>query len=261
MRVLMIGDVVGRPGRECVRDLLPRLKQNYGVDFTIANGENLAGGVGFNEKTAAELFQYGVDVLTMGNHVWDRKEAVSYLTKAENIIRPLNYPPGAPGTGSRVFTAGSVNIAVINLSGRVFMQPLDCPFRSARAETERLRKVTPLIVVDIHAEATSEKIALGYYLDGLVSAVLGTHTHVQTADERLLPAGTAYITDVGMTGPYESVLGVMPEKVIEKFTSQLPIRFEVEKGEAKQLNGVVVEIDHVSGLARSIVRINEIYGY
>ncbi len=260
MRVLMIGDVVGRPGRECVRDLLPRLKENYRVDFTIANGENLAGGVGCNESTASEIFKTGVDVLTMGNHVWDRKEALTYIAREKKIIRPLNYPPGTPGAGSGVFQAGDCKLAVINLSGRVFLPPLDCPFRAAAAETERLRAITPLIIVDFHAEATSEKIALGYYLDGRVSAVLGTHTHVQTADERILPAGTAYITDVGMTGPYESVLGVKPENVIARFTSQLPVRFEVAAGEEKQLNGVVVEIDTGSGLARSITRINEVYG-
>jgi metallophosphoesterase (TIGR00282 family) len=257
----MIGDVVGRPGRECVRDLLPRLKQNFSIDFTIANGENLAGGVGFNEKTACDLFKYGVDVLTMGNHVWDRKEALTYIARENNIVRPLNYPPGAPGAGSRLYDVGDKKIAVINLSGRVFMPALDCPFRIVLAEIEKLSEITPLIVIDFHAEATSEKKALGYFLDGRVSAVLGTHTHVQTADERILPGGTAYITDVGMTGPYESVLGVNPDCVIAKFTTQLPARFDVAKGEARLLNGVVVDIDNGSGLALAITRINDVYGY
>jgi len=259
LRILMIGDVVGRPGRECVRDMLPRIKENYKIDFTIANGENLAGGIGFNEKTAGELFTYGVDVLTMGNHVWDKKESLKYLAGEKRIVRPLNYPEGAPGSGSAVYKCQGKSIAVLNISGRVFLPPLDCPFRLAAAEVERLRLNTPVLVVDFHAEATSEKIAMGRYLDGSVSAVFGTHTHVQTADERILSGGTAYITDVGMTGPYESILGVQPEAVIEKFLTQLPVRFEVAKSPVSQFNGVIVEIDTETGLALSIQRLYDLH--
>ncbi len=255
----MIGDVVGRPGRDCIRDMLPKIKENYKIDFTIANGENLAGGIGCSEKTAEELFTYGVDALTMGNHVWDKKEFLNYLPKEDRIVRPLNYPPSTPGRGSALFDCGDSRIAVINISGRVFMQALDCPFRTVAEEIARLRQATPVIVVDFHAEATSEKISMGRYLDGQVSAVFGTHTHVQTADERILGGGTAYITDVGMTGPYESVLGVAPEDVIKKFTTQMPTRFEVAKSTLRQFNGAVVEVDETNGLALSIERLFEMH--
>lgn len=258
MRILMIGDVVGRPGRLCLRDMLPRIKENYQIDFIIANGENLASGTGFNEKTAQEVFTYGVDVLTMGNHVWDKKEALDYIEKEKRIIRPANYPPGTPGSGSRVFRCGHEQIAVLNISGRIFMPALDCPFRSALQEISGLKKETSVIIVDFHAEATSEKIAMGRFLDSKVSAVLGTHTHVQTADERILAGGTAYITDVGMTGPYESILGMEPEIIIRKFTSQLPARFEVAKGETSQFNGVIVEVDSQTGLALTIERFSDL---
>ncbi|MDW7651871.1 MAG: TIGR00282 family metallophosphoesterase [Bacillota bacterium] len=259
MRVLMIGDVVGRPGRHCVRDLLPRVIENYSIDFTVANGENLAAGTGFNEKTASELFTYGVDVLTMGNHVWDKKEALSYILRENRIVRPVNYPPGTPGQGYAVFEKNGIKIAVLNGSGRVFMPALDCPFRTIRKAAEHLKSETDVIFVDFHAEATSEKIAMGRYLDGIVSAVTGTHTHVQTADERVLEGGTAYITDVGMTGPLESVLGIDPKIVLQKFLSQMPARFEVmDKGPA-QFNAVVVEIDELTGRAASIERIFDIH--
>ena len=259
MRVLMIGDVVGRPGRHCVRDLLPRVIENYKIDFTIANGENLAAGTGFNEKTASELFSYGVDALTMGNHVWDKKEALDYILREKRIVRPINYPPGAPGRGSAIFERKGVKIAVLNANGRVFMPALDCPFRTLREEALRLREETPIIIVDFHAEATSEKIAMGRYLDGHVSAVIGTHTHVQTADERVLGEGTAYITDVGMTGPLESVLGISPEIVIRKFLTQMPARFEVTGSGPTQFSAIVVEIDKDTGLANSIERIYDIH--
>jgi hypothetical protein len=255
----MIGDVVGRPGRLCIRDMLPRIIKNYDIDFTVANGENLAGGVGLNEKTANELFGYGVDVLTTGNHVWDKKESIPYLSREERILRPANYPAGVPGAGFAFFACKGVTIAVLNISGRVFMPALDCPFRVAEKEVSRLRQVTPVILVDFHAEATSEKIALGRFLDGQVSAVFGTHTHVQTADEQIFSGGTAYITDVGMTGPYDSVLGVELEPVLKKFTTQMPVRFEVAGGDICQFNGVIAEIEVETGRARTIQRFFELH--
>ena len=259
MRILMIGDVVGRPGRHCVRDLLPRVIENYLVDFTVANGENLASGTGFNEKTANELFHYGVDAMTMGNHVWDKKEGVSYIDRDQRIVRPVNYPPGTPGHGFAVFSCKGVKLAVVNANGRVFMPALDCPFRTVEARIKELARETSCIFVDFHAEATSEKIAMGRFLDGRVSAVVGTHTHVQTADERVLENGTAYITDVGMTGPYESVLGIDPEIVLKKFITQLPTRFEVLDKGPTQFNAVVIEIDEHTGKATSIERIFDVH--
>jgi metallophosphoesterase (TIGR00282 family) len=248
----MIGDVVGKPGRLCVRDMLPRIRENYRIDVTVANGENLAGGTGINEKTAGELFSYGVDIITTGNHVWDKKESLPLLAREPRILRPANYPAGAPGKGAVVFKAAESQIAILNLSGRVYMSPLDCPFRLAEQEVARLRELTPLIIVDFHAEATSEKIALARFLDGKVSAVLGTHTHVQTADARIFPGGTAYLSDVGMTGPYDSCLGVDTDTVIRKFLRQLPERFEVAKSALCQFNAAVVEITEDCGRAQSI---------
>lgn len=255
MRILMIGDVVGSPGRNCVRDMLPRIIENYQIDFSIANGENLAAGIGFNEKTANELFTYGVNVLTMGNHVWDKKEALDYILKERRIVRPINYPLGAPGHGQAVFDCKGIKIGVLNASGRIFMPALDCPFRSLKKAAEQMQNEATILVVDFHAEATSEKIAMGRYLDGTVAAVVGTHTHVQTADERLLPEGTAYITDVGMTGPLESVLGIDPEIIIKKFLTQMPARFEVMEKGPVQFNAVVIDVDEVTGKAISIERI------
>jgi len=261
MKILVIGDVVGRPGRDCVRDLLPRIIENYQIDLTIANGENLAAGTGFNEKTANELFSFGVNVLTMGNHVWDKREALDYIEKDKRIIRPINYPPGTPGAGYLLLSVHGVNVVVVNASGRVFMPALDCPFRAMRDTVSRLRQLSSVIILDFHAEATSEKIAMGRFLDGHVSAVIGTHTHVQTADERILTQGTAYITDAGMTGPYESILGVEPEIVLNKFITQLPARFEVAKEGPVQFNAVVIEIDTVSGKALQIERIFDLHEF
>ncbi|NLN06627.1 MAG: TIGR00282 family metallophosphoesterase [Firmicutes bacterium] len=254
MRILMIGDVVGRPGRHCLRDMLPQIKKNYQIDFTVANGENLAGGTGFNEKTAAEVFAYGVDVLTMGNHVWDKKEALEYIVQEPRIIRPINYPPETPGRGFGIFNTPVGRIGIVNACGRIFMKPLECPFRTVAAAVEEIKKETNLILVDFHAEATSEKIAMGCFLDGRVSAVVGTHTHVQTADERILAGGTAYITDVGMTGPRESVLGIAPEVVVRRFLTQMPQRFTVATG-LVQFNAVCLEVDRTTGLAKNIIRI------
>ena len=208
MKILFIGDIVGSPGREAIKNLLPELKKDYGLDFVIANAENAAGGSGITAKVAEELFDYGVDVLTSGDHIWKKREIFEIINQEERILRPLNFPSGAPGRGYGVFKVkGGLKVGVINVNGRVFMDALECPFKTTRAARDELAKETNIIIVDIHAEATSEKVALGWYLDGKVSAVLGTHTHIQTAVERILPEGTAFLTDAGMTGPYDSVIG------------------------------------------------------
>lgn len=256
MRLLIIGDVVGRSGRRAVKVNIGGLKREFDLDMVIANGENAAGGKGITKEVAEELFASGIDVLTMGNHVWHKKEAFDYINREKRLVRPANYPPGAPGEGANVYeTRRKVKVGVINLSGRVFLQPLDCPFRAADEIIARLKRETNLIIVDFHAEATSEKVAMGWYLAGRVSAVVGTHTHVQTADERILPGGTAYITDLGMTGPYYSVIGVKKEIIIDKFITQIPHRFEVATGPF-QFNGAVIDIDEDSGEAISIQRIH-----
>ncbi|MGB9887419.1 MAG: TIGR00282 family metallophosphoesterase [Moorellales bacterium] len=252
MRFVVIGDIVGRPGRRALRRLLPGLLAEVGPDLVVANGENAAGGNGITRAVAAELFSAGVNVITTGNHVWDQKEALELLDEEARILRPANYPAGAPGQGWGVFrTRSGQPVGVMNLSGRVFQSDLDCPFRLADALVEQMRERTPVILVDFHAEATSEKQAFAWYLDGRVSAVLGTHTHVQTNDARILPGGTAYITDLGMTGPRDSVLGVKREIVIRKFLSQMPVRFEVASGPV-QMDGVVLEVDAETGKAQSI---------
>ncbi len=259
MRILLVGDVVGKPGRQAVKKMLPALKKEYGVVFVIANGENAAGGNGITAETAQELLDAGVDVLTMGNHVWDKKEALELLDVEPKILRPANYPAGCPGRGWGVFPAGEgLQVGVVNLSGRVFMSALDCPFRKAMDITAELRRLTPIICVDFHGEATSEKVAFGYFLDGKASCVVGTHTHVQTADQRLLPKGTAYMTDLGMTGPYNSVLGLETSIIISRFIYQMPARFEVAKGPI-QLNGAVVEIDDFTGKAIAIEPVRRVW--
>lgn len=259
MKVLFIGDIVGKIGRTAVKALLPNVTSRYKIDLVVANGENAAGGFGITEKTAAELFGSHVQIITSGNHVWDKKEAVSYLAKEYRILRPLNYPPGAPGSGSIVYTLpDNTKVAVVNISGRVFMNTLDCPFRTGREEVERLRESASVILIDFHAEATSEKIAFGYYMDGLASAVVGTHTHVQTADEKILPKGTAYITDVGMTGPLESVIGIERDQIIERFLHLMPRKYDVAGGTAV-LSAVVIEIDVKSGRATAIQRLQLTY--
>lgn len=256
VKLLFIGDIIGKPGRQAISRELHRLVDRYMVDLVVANGENAAGGFGITEETAKELFLCGVHLLTSGNHVWDKKDAHEFINREERLLRPANYPPGAPGRGSAVVTtAGGVKVGVLNLEGRVFMNNLECPFRVADREIARLRETTPIILVDFHAEATSEKTALGWYLDGRVSALIGTHTHVQTADERILPGGTAYITDAGMTGAFDSVIGMRKDETIVKFLTQLPAKFEVAKGGVR-LNSVLVELDEVSGMALTIERIN-----
>ncbi len=255
MNILFIGDIVGLPGREAVRKLLPELKKEFGLGFVIANAENAAGGSGITQKIAYELFDSGVDVLTSGDHIWKKKEIVEVIKSDPRIMRPANFPESSPGRGYNVFnTATGVKVGVINIQGRVFMEALDCPFRVADKAYEALQKDTKIIIVDMHAEATSEKVALGWYLDGKVSAVLGTHTHIQTADDKILPAGSAYITDAGMTGPYDSVIGRKVEHVLERFLTSMPVKFEVAESNI-QLHGVVVDVDEVSGKARSITRI------
>ena len=255
MNIIMIGDIVGRPGRRAVKELLPSLIREFQIDLVLANGENAAGGNGITPDLAEELYTFGVDILTMGNHVWDKKEILPYFEVENRIIRPANYPPGAPGKGFLVFpVTRNVKVGVLNLAGRVFMGDLDCPFRCADVMLAEIKRQTPVIIVDFHAEATSEKQALGWYLDGRVTAVLGTHTHTQTADERLLPAGNAYITDVGMTGPRDSVLGVKSEIILKKFITQMPARFEIADGVA-QLNAVVLGINPANGEAYSIKRV------
>lgn len=257
MNLLFIGDIVGRPGRDAVRARLADLVHGRQIGLVIANGENAAGGMGITRAVAEELFQAGVDVLTTGNHVWRHREAAAYIEKEPRLLRPANYPPEAPGRGGEVYaTACHGNVGVINVQGRVFMDPVDCPFRAADNEIERIRGKTNVIIVDLHAEATSEKLAMAWYLDGRVSAVIGTHTHVQTCDERLMPEGTAFITDVGMTGPWDSILGVKPELVVEHFLTGMPIRFELAKGDLL-LNGVVVNINTETGAAQSIQRVIE----
>lgn len=254
LRVLFIGDIVGKPGRSVVKALLPGLIEKLRIDFIIANGENAAGGFGITEKVAKELFQLKINLITTGNHVWDKKEDIPYIAKEPHILRPFNYPPGVPGQGSIIYAFNGLKIGIINLTGRVFMMPVDCPFRTGLSEVERISKETKIIIVDFHAEATSEKMALGYYLDGMVSAVVGTHTHVQTADERLLPNGTAYITDVGMTGPLESIIGIEVPQIIERFLYQMPKKFEVAKGRTV-FSAVLIDINTKTGLARSIQRL------
>lgn len=257
MNLLFIGDVVGRPGRDAVKACLADLVKRHQVDFVIANGENAAGGMGITQATAEELFHAGVDVITTGNHIWRQREVIEYIGTEPRLLRPANYPPGAPGHGAEVFaTTHSGMVGVVNLQGRTFMAPIDCPFRAADAEIGPIRGRTSVIVVDIHAEATSEKLAMAWYLDGRVSAVIGTHTHIQTGDERVLPKGTAYLTDVGMTGPRDSILGVKAEPIIQRFLTGMPARFELASGPLL-LNAAIVNIDTETGAAKSIQRVVE----
>jgi metallophosphoesterase (TIGR00282 family) len=252
--ILCVGDVFGEPGRKAVQTLLPKLRKQHEVDVAVVNVENAAAGAGVTPAIAKAFLEQGVDVMTSGNHIWDKREIIEYIVKENLLLRPANYPPGTPGVGTAVVKAGPHKVAVLNLMGRVFLPLLDCPFRKADGEIERLRAETPLIIVDMHAEATSESQAMGWYLDGRVSAVVGTHRHVQTADERLLPKGTAYITDLGLTGPTESVIGVDPEIALSRFLTQMPNRFEPAKGPAS-LQGAVIRIDPETGRALSIERL------
>ncbi|UFS68767.1 TIGR00282 family metallophosphoesterase [Geomonas sp. RF6] len=256
VKLLFVGDIVGKPGREALSRELHRIVDRHMIDLVIANGENAAGGFGLTVETANELFKCGIHAITSGNHIWDKKDALDFIKREGRLVRPANYPEGTPGRGSTVVsTPGGTKVAVLNLEGRVFMNNLDCPFRTADREIAQLKTITPIIFVDFHAEATSEKASLGWYLDGRVSAVIGTHTHVQTADERILTGGTAYMTDVGMTGPFESVIGVRKEEAIEKFITQRPSKFEVAKKDIR-INAVAIQIDEKTGLALGIERIS-----
>jgi 2',3'-cyclic-nucleotide 2'-phosphodiesterase len=255
MKILFIGDIVGKPGRRAVRELLPWIVEENRIDIVIANCENAAAGFGVTSEIVEELLDCRIDVLTSGNHIWDKKEVMDFVEDYEALLRPANYPEGAPGRGSLVITTpGGLSVGVINLAGRVFMHPLDCPFRTADREIEKIKRTAGVIVVDMHAEATSEKIAMGWYLDGRVTAVLGTHTHVQTADERILPGGTGYITDAGMTGPFDSVIGIKKESIMQRFLLQMPNKFDVAKGDVR-LQGVTVEIN-AKGRAAAIERVS-----
>jgi metallophosphoesterase (TIGR00282 family) len=255
VKLLFIGDITGKPGRRLVADRLAGLRKTHGLDVVIANGENAAGGVGLTAGVAEELFASGIDVITGGNHIWQNREAYDLLDADPRVLRPANYPAGVPGQGTAlVETPAGARLGVLNLQGRVFMTALEDPFRIGREQAERLRARVPVVIVDFHAEATSEKVALGWYLDGLVTAVIGTHTHVQTADERILPRGTAYITDVGMTGPRDGIIGMAREAILERFLTQLPTRFEVAPG-AVQLNGAIVTSD-ADGRATAVERLH-----
>jgi len=257
MTLLFIGDIVGSPGRKAVRTLLPKLRARCGIDMVIANGENSAGGSGITPETASEIYASGVDIITCGDHLWDQKEVTELLLKEPRFVRPINYPAGTLGQGSTVWQRqGLVSVGVINAQGRSFMAALENPFIMVPAEVERLRKVTPVILVDMHAEATSEKIAMARMLDGTVSAVVGTHTHVQTADEQIFPKGTAFLCDAGFTGPHESVLGREIEPVIRRFRTCTPQRFAVAK-ERVLLQGVIVRVNPETGRAVGIQRISE----
>ena len=257
MRILFIGDIVGQPGRDMIREKLRSFREAEGIDVVIANGENAAGGSGLTPKIVGELIKNGVDILTSGDHIWKKKEIYEYLETTDRVVRPLNYPKGVPGKGATVVDLEGVGkVGVINLVGRVFMDAVDCPFDRVRDEIDRLRKETPVIIVDMHAEATSEKVAMGWFLDGAASAVIGTHTHIQTADEKILPAGTAYITDCGMTGPYDSVIGRKKEVILTRFITQLPARFDMADG-GVEMHGVIIDIDAETGKASSIRRVQE----
>jgi 2',3'-cyclic-nucleotide 2'-phosphodiesterase len=262
IKVLFIGDVNGKPGRRTLAALLPKLIKDRQIDFVIANGENSAGGFGITIKTFEELLSFGVDAITLGNHIWDKKDVLPILESDNRLIRPENFPEGTVGHGHSIFTiekAGKkINIGVINLIGRVFMLAVDCPFRAADRAINAIKDNAPVIFVDIHAEATSEKQAMGYYLAGRVSGVFGTHTHVQTADDRILEPGTAFITDAGMTGPFDSVIGVKKEIILRRFLTAMPEKFEISETDLR-LNAVLTTVDEITGKSSQIERINIAY--
>ncbi|MGE5381685.1 MAG: TIGR00282 family metallophosphoesterase [Methylocystaceae bacterium] len=258
IKILFIGDIVGRPGRESCKKWLPGMIHEWTPDLVIANGENAASGKGITHDVTGELLAAGIDVLTMGNHVWDNREIFNFIDQEHRIVRPANYPEPCPGVGSRIYTANNgYRVGVISLAGRVFMPAIDCPFKAVDLLIDQMQGRCETVFVDFHAEATSEKIAFGYYVDGRVGAVVGTHTHVQTADERILPGGTGYITDVGMTGPLDGVIGVAREQVIEKFITGRPTRFEVMRKGSTQINAIYLELDQKSRQCTRIYRIQQ----
>jgi hypothetical protein len=257
MKILFIGDLIGRPGRAITGGLLPELKKEFSPDVVIANGENSAAGVGITKKVYDELMDMGIDVITMGNHIWDRREFLPDIASCPNLVRPANYPDGVPGKGYDIYSMKGIKYGVINLVGRVFMSCINDPFQAANAIIQKMKSETHIIFIDFHGEATSEKNALAWYLDGKVSAVIGTHTHIQTADERILPKGTAFITDAGMVGAYDSIIGVQKEQIIKRFLLSMPERFEPEDKGPGIFNGLLIDIDE-SGKAREIKRIYKI---
>jgi metallophosphoesterase (TIGR00282 family) len=256
LKILFVGDIIGKPGRDILQKGLRTLVEHYGVDFVIVNAENSAGGFGITRDIGDAILDLGVDVMTSGNHIWDKKEAMEYIGGEPRLLRPANYPAGVPGRGSYVAQSGDGRaVGVINVMGRVFMVPIDDPFAVALREIEAMRGKTKIIIVDFHAEATSEKVAMGWHLDGRVTLVVGTHTHVQTADERILPNGTAYLTDAGMTGPHDSIIGMEREPALARFLTGMPSRFEPATGNPR-LNGIVVEADDKTGRAIAVTRIS-----
>lgn len=254
MRILFVGDVVGSPGRDMINTYLPKLQKKYKAHVTIINGENAAAGKGITEKIYRSFLEVGANAVTLGNHTWDNKEIFEFIDEAKYLVRPANFPEQTPGKGYVILNLNGVEVGIINLQGRTFLAPLDCPFKKADELINEIQKRTNIIFVDFHAEATSEKQAMGWYLDGKVTAVVGTHTHVQTADNRILPNGTAYITDVGMTGPYDGILGIDRDSVLKRFLTNLPVRFEVTKGR-EQLSAVIIDADPKTGKAQKIERI------
>jgi metallophosphoesterase (TIGR00282 family) len=252
MQILAIGDVIGKPGRQAVQKILPGLRKQFQIDLVIANSENAAGGLGLTASTAHELLEAGVDVLTSGNHIWDQKDIIPHLDSDMPVLRPLNYPPGVPGRGCLIMEP----VAVVSLIGRTFINNFDCPFRAMDALIPSLKNRCPVIIVDFHAEATSEKVAMGRYLDGRVSAVVGTHTHVGTVDTRVFPHGTAHVTDIGMTGPAESIIGDDIQSVLQRFLTVLPARLPVSLGKTITFNSVLIDVDEKSGQAQGIKRID-----
>ena len=255
MRILFIGDIVGSPGRDMLKQYLPKLKEKYRPTITIVNGENAASGKGITEKIYRQFLELGAQAVTLGNHSWDKKEIFDFIDDAKYLVRPANFPKGVPGKGIVYLKVNQLEVAVINLQGRTFMAPIDCPFTKADELVAEARKRTPIIFVDFHAETTSEKQAMGWYLDGRVTAVVGTHTHVQTADERILPGGTGYLTDVGMTGPYDGILGMERDAVTKRFLTSLPVRFEVSETGQDQLSGIVIDVDDNSGKTKKLHRV------
>ncbi|RCX17124.1 hypothetical protein DFR58_10817 [Anaerobacterium chartisolvens] len=260
MRILFVGDVVGNPGRKAVKEIIPKMKRELKIDFCIVNGENSAGGKGITYVAAQEIYKSGADAITMGNHVWAKNEILSFIESEGRIVRPANYPCDLPGKGSIIIGSENHKIGVLNLMGRVYMDAIDCPFKAAERELEYLKSFARVIIVDMHAEASSEKCAMAWYLDGRVSCVLGTHTHVQTADERILPCGTGYITDVGMTGPYEGIIGVDKDIIIQKFLKHIPVKFDLARG-STQFNAVVLDIDEKTGKTLKMERVFKIINH
>ena len=257
LKVLAVGDVVGEPGRRAVKEIVPRLVRDEAIDFVIANGENLAGGSGITESTVVDLFSSGVNVMTSGDHIFRKKEGEALLENSNRLLKPANYPAGTPGRGSTIVEIkNGLKVGVLNLIGRVFLKTVNCPFEIADREVKKLRAETPIIFVDMHAEATSEKVALGWFLDGRVSAVFGTHTHIQTADETILPKGTGYLTELGMCGPYRSVIGREIDQVLKMFQTQLPMKLDVAHEDAR-ISGAIFEVDPATGKTVAVRRVHE----